>query len=68
LLDRSKAQYRVAYSGGLRISIVQSEGPFPLELSRMAALALSSVVKRPVTVFVSSKERERHAGLVKVGS
>ena len=68
ILDRSKAQYRVAYSGGLRISIVQSEGPFPLELARMAALALSSVVKRPVTIFVSSKERERHAGPVKVGS
>jgi exopolyphosphatase / guanosine-5'-triphosphate,3'-diphosphate pyrophosphatase len=68
MLDRSKAQYRVAYSGGLRISVVQSEGPFPLELARMAALALSSVVKKPVTVFVSSKERERHAGLVKVGS
>jgi len=68
LLDRSKAQYRVAYSGGLRISIVQSEGPFPLELARLAALGLSSVIKRPVTIFVSSKERERHAGLVKVGS
>jgi len=68
LLDRSKAQYRVAYSGGLRISILQSEGPFPLELARMAALALSSVVKRPVTIFVSSKERERHAGLVRVRS
>ena len=68
ILDRSKAQYRVAYSGGLRISIVQSDGPFPLELARMASLALSSVIKRPVTIFVSSKERERHAGLVKVRS
>ena len=68
MLDRSKAQYRVAYSGGLRISIVQSEGPFPLELARLATLALSSVVKRPVTISVSSKERERQASLVKVGS
>jgi len=68
LLDRSKAQYRISYSGGLRISVLQSEAPFPLELARMAALALSSVIKRPVTIFVSSKERERHAGLVKVGS
>ena len=66
VLDHSKAQFRVAYSGGLRISVVQSEGPFPLELARMAALSFSSVIKKPVTVFVSSKERERHAGLVKV--
>jgi exopolyphosphatase/guanosine-5'-triphosphate,3'-diphosphate pyrophosphatase len=68
ILDRSKAQYRVAYSGGLRISVVQNDGPFPLELARMAALALSSVIKRPVALSVSSKERERHADLVKVGS
>jgi len=68
LLDRSRAQYRVAYSGGLRISILQSEGPFPVELARVDALALSSVVKRPVNIYVSAKERERHAGLVKVGS
>jgi len=67
MLDRSKAQYRVAYSGGLRISVVQSEGPFPLELASMATLALSSVIKRPVTIHIGSKERERHAGLVRVG-
>jgi exopolyphosphatase / guanosine-5'-triphosphate,3'-diphosphate pyrophosphatase len=68
VLDRSKAQFRVAYSGGLRVSIIQNEGPFPLELARMAALGLSSAIKKPVTIFVSAKERERHAGLVKVGS
>ena len=68
VLDRSKAQFRVAYSGGLRISVMQSEGPFPLELARMAALALSTAIKKPVTIFVSAKERERHAGLVKVGA
>ncbi|HUI22953.1 MAG TPA: hypothetical protein VLY82_01010 [Nitrososphaerales archaeon] len=68
VLDRSKAQFRAAYSSGLRISIVQSEGPFPLELARMAALTLSSVIRRPVNIFFSSKERERHAGLVKAGS
>ena len=66
VLDRSRAQFRVAYSGGVRISVVQSEGPFPLELARMAALALSSAIKRPVTIFVSAKERELHAGLVRV--
>ena len=67
VLDRAKAQFRVAYSGGLRISVIASDGPFPLELARMAALVLSSAVKRPVTIFVSAKERERHAGLVRVG-
>jgi exopolyphosphatase/guanosine-5'-triphosphate,3'-diphosphate pyrophosphatase len=66
VLDRSKAHFRVAYSGGLRLSIVDSAGPFPLELARMAALALSSAIKKPVTIFVSAKERERHASLVKV--
>ena len=68
VLGRSGAEFRVAYSGGLRISVVSSEGPFPLELARMAALGLSSAVKKPVTIFVGAKERERHAGLVKVGS
>lgn len=68
ILDRSRAQYRVAYSGGLRISVFASKGPFPLELARMAALAFASAIKRPVTLFVSAKERERHVGLVKVGS
>jgi len=68
LLDRSKAQFRVAYSGAVRISVLQNEGPFPLELARMAALTLSSVIQKPVTIFVSAKERERHAGLVKVGN
>ena len=68
VLDRSKAQFRVAFSAGLRVSIVGSHGPFPLELARNAALALSAVIKKPVTIFVSVKERERHAGLVKAGS
>ena len=68
VLDRSKAQFRVAHSNELRISVTQSEGPFPLELARMAALSLSSVIKRPVTILVSAKERERHAGLVNAGS
>ena len=66
VLDRSKSQFRVAYSGGLRISITQNGGPFPLELARMAALSLSSSINKPVTIFASAKERERHAGLVKV--
>jgi len=66
VLDRSKAQFRVSYSGGVRISVAQSEASFPLELSKMAALSLSSVIKRPVSISVSQKERERHPGLVKV--
>jgi exopolyphosphatase/guanosine-5'-triphosphate,3'-diphosphate pyrophosphatase len=66
VLAKSGAQFRVAYSGGLRVSVVESHGPFPLELARMAALALSSSVGKPVTIFVGVKDRERHAGLVKV--
>jgi len=68
VLDRSKAQFRVAFSGGLRVSIVGSNEPFPLELARNAALAMSAAIKKPVTVFASAKERERHAGLVQVES
>ena len=67
VLDKARAQFRVAYSGGIRISVVASSEPFPLELARTAALALASAIKKPVTIFVSAKERERHAGLVKVG-
>ena len=66
VLARSKAQFRVAYSGGLRISIVGNEVPFPLELARTAALGLSASIKQPVTIFVSAKDRARHAGLVSV--
>ncbi|MDG6983066.1 MAG: Ppx/GppA family phosphatase [Nitrososphaerota archaeon] len=67
ILDKSRAQFRVAYSNGLRISVIGSEGPFPLELARTAALALATAAKKPVTIFVGVKERERHAGLVRVG-
>lgn len=67
VLNLSKAQFRVAYSGGLRISVIGSERPFPLELARTAAFGLSGAIRKPVTVFVSAKERERHVGLVKVG-
>ena len=66
ILDKSKAKFRVAYSDGLRISIVRSEATFPLELARMAALALSTAIKKPVTISVGPKERERHVGLVRV--
>lgn len=66
ILNRSSAQFRVAYSGGLRINITESEGLFPQELARMSALTLSASIKKPVSVSVSVKERERHAGLVKV--
>jgi exopolyphosphatase/guanosine-5'-triphosphate,3'-diphosphate pyrophosphatase len=68
ILDQSRAHFRVAYSGGLRVSVLESHGPFPLELARMSALALSSAIGKPVTIFVGVRERERHAGLVKVRS
>ena len=67
-LDRSRARLRVTYSGGVRISVAHSDDPFPLELTRMAALTLSSVIKKPVSVIVSPKERERYAGPIKVES
>ena len=67
VLDRSRAQIRVAYSGGLRISVVDGEGPFPLELAKMAALGLSSAVRKPVTISASVKERVGGDGLVRVG-
>jgi exopolyphosphatase/guanosine-5'-triphosphate,3'-diphosphate pyrophosphatase len=67
ILSKSSAQFRVAYSGGLRITIIESEKPFPLGLARASALALSTSIKKPVTIFVSAKERERHAGLVRNG-
>lgn len=66
VLDRAGAQFQVAYSKGLRMSIAESKGPFPLELARTASLGLSTSIRTPVTIFVSPKERERHAGLVKV--
>jgi exopolyphosphatase / guanosine-5'-triphosphate,3'-diphosphate pyrophosphatase len=68
ILNKSSAQFRVAYSGGLRITIFESEKPFPLGLARASALALSTSIKKPVTIFVSAKERERHAGLVRNGA
>ena len=68
VLDRSGTQFRVAYSGGLRISLIGSKGPFPMEVARNAALLFSSAIRKPVTIFASAKERERHAGLVKAES
>lgn len=65
VLDRSNTQFRVAYSGGIRISITDSRGPFPLELARASALAFSTLIKRPVSIFVSAKEREEQAGILK---
>jgi exopolyphosphatase/guanosine-5'-triphosphate,3'-diphosphate pyrophosphatase len=66
ILDRSGAHVKVAYSGGLRISVLESEGPFPLELAKTSALALSASIKRPIAISVSAKEGERRAESVRV--
>jgi len=61
ILDRSGAHVKVAYTGGLRIGVVESEFPFPLELAKTAAMTLSASIKRPVAIVVSAKEKERRA-------
>ena len=68
VLDRAGAQIRVAYSGGLRISVIDSRWPFPLELARSSALNLSTSIKRPVSIFTSAKEKERHTGLLRTAT
>ena len=60
ILDRSGASFKVSFSGGLRINVIGSEGPFPLELVRNAALAFSAAIKRNVFVAVSVKEGRRN--------
>jgi exopolyphosphatase/guanosine-5'-triphosphate,3'-diphosphate pyrophosphatase len=68
ILDRSGAQVKVSYSGGLRISVMESEGAFPLGLAKNAALGLSAAIKRPVAIMVSAKERERQAEFARAES
>jgi len=68
ILDRSGAHVRVSYSGGLRISVMESEGAFPIELAKNAALALSAAIKRPAAIMVSAKEGERQAEAARAGS
>ena len=60
ILDRSGATFKVSFSGGLRINVIGSEGPFPLELVKNAALAFSAVIKRNVFVVLSVKEGRRN--------
>jgi len=59
ILDRSGASFKVSYSGGLRINVIGSEGQFPLELVKTAAMSFSSSIKRNVFVAVSVKEGRR---------
>jgi len=67
ILHRSGAHVRVTYSGGLRISIVEGESPFPLELAKSAARGLSASIKRSVDIFVSTKEVGRQAESLRAG-
>jgi exopolyphosphatase/guanosine-5'-triphosphate,3'-diphosphate pyrophosphatase len=59
ILDRAGATFRVSFSEGLRINVIGSEGPFPLELAKSAALAFSASIKKNVFVVVSVKEGRR---------
>jgi exopolyphosphatase / guanosine-5'-triphosphate,3'-diphosphate pyrophosphatase len=59
ILDRAGATFKVSYSGGLRINVIGSENPFPLELAKTAALTFSGSIKRNVLVVVSVKEGRR---------
>jgi exopolyphosphatase / guanosine-5'-triphosphate,3'-diphosphate pyrophosphatase len=68
VLDRSSAQFRVSYSSGLRISIRAMDEPFPRELVAMTAQGLASAIRKPVSVFVGDRERERRAESVKAES
>ncbi len=66
ILDRSSARFRVSYSAGVRILVTESDGPFPLELARTSALALSTAIKTQVSVLVAGLHgRERRASLAR---
>jgi exopolyphosphatase / guanosine-5'-triphosphate,3'-diphosphate pyrophosphatase len=68
VLDRLSAQFRVSYSGGIKITIKETNEPFPKELVAMAAQGLAGVIRKPVSVFVGDRERERQTQSVKAGS
>jgi len=59
VLDRSSAHFKVTFSEGLRISILEGAEPFPTELLRTSAEALSSSIKRSVTITESNKIRRK---------
>ena len=65
VLDRTGSHYRVAYSGGVRISVSDNGGSFPLDLARVAGLALSTAIKKPVSVFAGVKPKDRRTGIIK---
>ena len=67
ILERSSANVSVAYSKGFRISISDSEEAFPINLARMAAEALSTSIKNPVSVTKAPKLREHAAAAVEAG-
>jgi exopolyphosphatase / guanosine-5'-triphosphate,3'-diphosphate pyrophosphatase len=58
-LDRSSAQFRVTYSGGLRVGVKQGDEQFPMELVLLSAQGLSASIKRPVSVFLTEPRKER---------
>jgi exopolyphosphatase/guanosine-5'-triphosphate,3'-diphosphate pyrophosphatase len=66
VLDRSSANFRVSYSGGLRI-VAETNGSFPIELAKVSADSLSQAIKRRVTVSLSNAPRKAQTRLVKAG-
>lgn len=64
IMNLSPAQLRVAYSGGVKVTVAEGTGQFPFGLARAAADALSASIKRPVTIMASTL-RERHAESVR---
>jgi exopolyphosphatase/guanosine-5'-triphosphate,3'-diphosphate pyrophosphatase len=68
VMERSAARFRVSYSGRLRIEVVAGDIPFPLELAKASALALSSSIKRPVSVAIAGEGEKQNAEPAKVRS
>jgi len=64
VLDRSSAKVRVAYSRGLRLSVLGSKTPFPNELATMAASSLSASIRRPVTISMKTEGKNHRAKLL----
>jgi exopolyphosphatase / guanosine-5'-triphosphate,3'-diphosphate pyrophosphatase len=67
IIDKSAAVFRVSYQGGVRITVKDNDGTFPLELVSLAAQGLSSAIRRPVSVFVSPKHGEEQTEELRAG-
>ena len=59
ILDRSSSRYKVSFSGGVRIAVSDSAGPFPMELATAAADAFSLSIRKPVMIALKSSTGKR---------